>query len=388
MNKKTYKLRLEVKTPLFIGNGVKYSRISYINDFENRKIFILDEAKWIDFLTKRKATDIFIDYIQRKGKFTDIKQFLTENNRIFKIQNLSSIFPSISTHTLSTRHLDKMNNNDIEAFIKSMNGLPYIPGSSIKGAINNAVFKKIIGNNYKDSEKIANYIDSYAKTRRMDFDSKRIIKEAMDYKRIINDKSKEFKGMSGIQISDSSFFALENLKIYRKFDISPKNPDERDPGEKVSQRSAIPLFRECAEVGTKVDFTIGIDSMKLKPEYGIKNINDLLEIINDSFETLYGGKGVISEYRLINQFLPESAKEGVLIQLGGGAGFHSKTAISGLALPSKEKNNLTAKVLSVKFRNHKHDKGVRVISPRCLKVVNVKNKKMLMGICQLSKVQE
>lgn len=384
MNKKTYNVKLEVKSPLFIGNGVKYSRINYINDFSNKRIYILDEIKWIEFLTKKMATDLFINYVQKKGKFTDIIQFLKENNRLFRIENFEKIYPSISSHYLSTSHLDKMNNNEIESFIKGYFGLPYIPGSSIKGAISNAILKRSLENNYEDSEKIAQYIEQYSKTKRLERNVKSILESKLDFQKNINGKTTPYKGMAGIQISDSTTFPLENLKIYKKVDIAPRNPEEID----MMEKGDLPLFRECAEIGTTVEFKIGIDFMKINPNYGINSIDDLMEIINQSFESIYGEKGVISEYKLINQFLPESRKGLVFMQLGGGAGFHSKTALSGLALRARDRNILTSKILSVKFRNHKHEKGVKVISPRCLKVVNVGKKKILMGICEISKIRE
>lgn len=383
MNKETYTLKLQVKSPLFIGSGQSYNRINYVNDYSSKKIYILDENKWINYLMANNVIDNFIENIGNAPERFDLKRFIEKYNRIFRIRDFQKFYKKISSHVLDTSHLSNIKSHPINIFIKDFQGRPYIPGSSIKGAISNAILKDIVYRSSNELRKVTDFVKNYNfRNKRSARTIDNNIMKNMDYKkRVPGQQISEFKGMAGIQISDSTAFSLNDLKIYKKVDIAPRSFDDANPEEKSSK---IPLFRECAEIGTEIEFKIALDYMKLHPDFNIRSLNDLLQILNRSFEMVYGSKGVFSTYKHVAQFLPQQDKNETFLQLGGGAGFHSKTIISSLKVDAKERNKMAAKILSVRAPRHKHDRGFRFISPRCLKIADIKKQKILMGICKIS----
>ena len=230
--------------------------------------------------------------------------------------------------------------NTIHSFVKNIEGKPYIPGSSIKGAI------------------VSAFIGYHAREKNLD------------------DRQIKNMKIKGISVSDSTPFDIENLELYKKKDRIIINGEEK--------QNELPIYRECAIPGTVVDFTIRIDD-KLIKESGISNFKGLESIYDalyDKFTALYDDEfGIINKYHTILDYIP--GEDGVLI-LGGGAGFHSKSILSSL-YGFNYAFDETQKVLQKGIAKKHHHENDDTICPRAIKLADV-GKMVYMGFCKIYKV--
>lgn len=127
-----HRIKITTLSPVCIGNGQKLSPIAdYI--YDNKQIHYLNKAKIEDFLAQ--DSDLMDKYIQgivygmdnNKTNFS-LKEFL-ENS--LKLSPNEYILHSIDTKIKSPKELNSIIKN-------ASNSSPYIPGSSLKGAIKTA----------------------------------------------------------------------------------------------------------------------------------------------------------------------------------------------------------------------------------------------------------
>jgi len=161
----TKNLKIETLSPVFIWKGDDYSKFDYTvktiksNGRDNLEIKIYDINKLIDDLDKYFNEDeIFevLDDIEEMMKGnddnSDIITYLKGKNKNIPINKYK-----ISEYRTSI--MDFRYKKDIKTFInqKSIPHIPYLPGSSIKGAINTAL---LYGALKDDDEKLKNIINS------------------------------------------------------------------------------------------------------------------------------------------------------------------------------------------------------------------------------------
>lgn len=134
-------------------------------------------------------------------------------------------------------HINGFKNHNIYSFIKNANREPYIPGSSIKGALVTALLSQILQNNTKKSIQYLNEIYSMLEESKISNKANKInsniIKNSFDYKANYDDVN--IKGMSGISISDSEPFKKENLKLYKKKDLIIVNGNIKSKKSMIDQ---------------------------------------------------------------------------------------------------------------------------------------------------------
>lgn len=122
-----HKISIEVLSPLFIGAGQEKDWVRGI-DFVQYKgeIFILDKEKL--FLGLDDQLQAKYLSLVSQGKLMDLEAFITSN-----------VDPE-DYHKLVYGYDGRLPANEIKTLIRGANGNPYIPGSSIKGAISSVVF--------------------------------------------------------------------------------------------------------------------------------------------------------------------------------------------------------------------------------------------------------
>lgn len=382
--KYTYKLKIKVISPIYIGSGDVCSRCDYINIPEEKKIYLLDKKKWIDFLVKSKLYDSFISNITQYGSNLDIYRWLKINYRFINEKKLPEFISSMSEVIFDITHINGFKNHNIYSFIKNANREPYIPGSSIKGALVTALLSQILQNNTKKSIQYLNEIYSMLEESKISNKANKInsniIKNSFDYKANYDDVN--IKGMSGISISDSEPFKKENLKLYKKKDLIIVNGNIKS--KKIDDR---PVYRECIDVGSETNFTLTIDTSKLKQDLEIKNIDSIMDALSLRIKLLFGDNGIISAWGQSSNYLPDNIFDKGVLQIGGGVGFHSKTLMSSICSSREEANKLTGKILDKIFKGKKHylDKP---ISPRALKLATVNNQDVFMGFCKIKEIKQ
>lgn len=340
---RNYKIKLKILSPTYIGSGESYNRCDYIRI--GNEVCVLNQNKWIEYLKETRLLNSFIDQLERYGKNTRIDQWLKLNGK--KVEEVEKKCGLIKFQIAKG---EEFKNNDILSFVKNAEGKPYIPGSSIKGAIISALVGAIAKNN-----NITNY---------------------RDIQRV---------KISGISVSDSAAFDTNDLEVYKKIDNVVVNNEIK--------KASLPIYRECVKSGAETEFAITIDQYKFNNSFSnlkINNIdiNKIFDVLNEKYNDLFGIDGVISKFEKSLDYLPNKANEKGVIILGGGTSFQAKSIISSIYPSAKEAINATKDILNNlrSFKKHKHYLD-NPISPRALKVVNDNGRQVYMGFCKLEVIK-
>gem|GEM_PF-1028440 len=403
-DKITYRLKLQVLTPLFVGGGDNFNltRVNYAFVPHEKKIYVLDERKWFDYLHQKRLLNEYANYIRlvsgAKSGGADIYQWLRSKEARLKAR-AEAVLKQASSREYSTAWHPDFRTNNIHGFIKDPSGRPYIPGSTIKGALRTAVMSSLL-QKMPSGRAYVRELESVLEGKKADSEGKKkfnrkeleklgskIESSLLDFQENINGCPETFKGMAGLSVSDSTPFPPEDLILVKKKDLSLVDGELKGEGGK---KGSIPLYRECARPGTEVEFTLTIDFFKINRDYNINSFDDIAGALQKQFQALFGPAGVISFWKKSLGFIPPEALaedgRGIVV-LGGGTGYHSKSVISSLAHDPGEANELTRKILQGIFPAHKHYQD-RPLSPRTLKLARLKGQDRLMGICRISEVKE
>ena len=264
-----------------------------------------------------------VESLMKAGKYND---FLTgvSQNRVHDLKNFldrCSINPSpfiLYDLPFNAYKNTRSNLNDLKLFMRNGQNEAYIPGSSLKGALRTCLLLKLTEDK-KDNQM--------------------------------------FKSLS---ISDSDIIRDESFEIYQKVDFtSPKK-----------QPSSLSLYRECIKPGTCVNFMLSLGE-------GL-TISQLKKEIRETYISYHNNWA--SRIRSAQEH-PNLMGDRLLIYLGGGPGFVSKT------LHYKEKPPQVAKrsvleILKKKFPVYKKiDKPQN--APMAVKLAPSAAGDLEMGLCEL-----
>ncbi|HZK43632.1 MAG TPA: type III-A CRISPR-associated RAMP protein Csm5 [Syntrophomonadaceae bacterium] len=363
---------LRTLSPLFIGSGERYTKKEYIFDANKREIYFPNLPKFIAFLKKQNLLNHYENFLLQ-ARERDLRNFLRKNG--INPQEYSA-FTEYQIDAEEAAEHPKF--HEIVTFIKDAYGLPYIPGSSLKGAIRTAIAAQLIkSGNYNWARRNIDNADNRGNSRNyLRYESnnlERRVFNQLEHKdknnEIIRNAVNDF--MQGIRVSDSRPLEYNNLTLVGKH--------ERKPDGDVR---LLPIFRECLKPGSEARLQITLDKPMLnKVGISMDTIEDALHNFADA------------HYEVFEQYfqeLPEdaetTAKQGVDVILGGGAGFVSKTLTYNLY---NERNQALSKVTDIMKKqfppNHGHNKNISLhkVAPHILKTTMYKGQYYQMGRCEL-----
>ncbi|WP_028330919.1 type III-A CRISPR-associated RAMP protein Csm5 [Brachyspira alvinipulli] len=353
---KTYLMKLTTLSPVFIGSGEEVKKNGYI--FDNNKIFMVDENKLIDFLYSKKydIKKLTSDFFSKD--FT-IKEFIRKF--IKKKFNEIDIYKYIIDGDIS---------NNISTFIKSSNGNPFFPGSSIKGAIRTAIIACEI---MDDRDKVYDFI----KKEKIDIfgsssskiESFIISEMASKYNFKENSENNIF---NLIKVEDSGDILEKEKKLFvsKRIDFSTYE----------SNFNKMPKSIEFIKPNVKTFFTITVDK-------SIKyfDMNNLLLILSKYFN--YQFEFYTKAFPDINECLKVSSLDSnnnyiyykkflslddckPNIFLGGNNGYYSKNIFYSMLLEDFNYDYYMNKLKEHFDKNskHKHRMKDTEISPRTLRL--------------------
>ena len=284
--------------------------------------YIYDKYKeQVDIIDDAK----FIEVLIKAGKYdvfvSEVRQKKVNDLRYFLSQHkIDSKFFKLYSLPVNAFKNTKHRLNDLSLFIRDGNGEAYIPGSSLKGALRTCILSK------PDDDKKDNPL---------------------------------FKNLS---ISDSSVISNDAFKVYQKIDFSSKK----------KQPNSLPIYRECIKPGTSINFTISFDDVDITLDQIKEGINKTYNCYHDNWASKIKDP----------QIHPNSKGNRLLIYLGGGAGFVSKT------LHYKEKKPEIAKrdildILKKKYPAYKKLRNPQNV-PIAVKItISASRGEPEMGLCEL-----
>ena len=376
------KMKLEVLTPLHIGGADYKSKLDkkeYIFDKDKKTLTLIDNEKFIAFLIKKNLFEKYIAYIENnvnakvmiQNRNINLFNFLKANNIDKDIQDFRKKAPIKLDMNIE-------NMNDIKLMLRDVQGKPYIPGTSIKGAlINLLLVDYIIKNREKFSKEKRIILSECKKTN----DDRSIRGLKNDIKKIVNqieksiiysdNKSLEKSKKFGISVSDSYSYSNTRTNFYQDIDEKRTNKSGEDKSRPM------PVAREYIIANSIFDFDITLDIDLLEEsKLKIKNIDDLIDSIENAMSYL------------INVLEDKNSPRTENLVLGANTGFLQKTIVYALFEDEKERLEVVKKLLHKNQKNvignHLNDK----FAPRVLNRIKINNKNLLAGLVKIMKVEE
>lgn len=366
---KQYHLRIKTLSPVFIGSGDSLTKKEYLFIPQRKEIRFVNQQKLFQLLEFKNLLSAYEDFIlgnQKDLYFWMSSQHLKQDE-IRSVQSYS-VYAGNAMDTASGYNL-----TGIQLFVKDAYGRPYIPGSSLKGAIRTAILADMTyKRNYTD--RISGYLDKLNSNKwRKEFqqESENVETECLNLLKYYDSYGKEVSAknavtsvMKGIQITDGKPLSIDALTLCKKVDFSING----NPGKTN-------VARECIRPGVVSEHVLTLDRQVL----GAANldVSSIQSAIQHAFEIQ--SRYFLSHFPKIRG-MDATPSNGTELFLGGGAGFASKTIL--YSMLKDESLPLTAELMKRSAAHHEEDieKGV---SPHMLKCTQYDGKFYLMGRCEV-----
>ncbi len=360
---KKYDVVLTTVGPVFIGSGREINKKEYIL-FAN-KIGVLDIRAFMLFLRKKGLTNRFEDFVLNDFR-SDLKQWL-QNNHL----STNDIAPFLR-YTLENGDtvLERRTKAQIMEFIKDPYGLPYVPGSSIKGMLRTILLSKLIMDGGISDSAIRGFkrgVSNPNRLKRNQYMGREVKNLETDAYHTLARNPERIEDavndvLSGLIISDSKPLSMDAIILCQKVERHKNGEEKR-----------LNLLRECIRPGEKIAFTITIDE-KICP-FTMDDIKDAVQQFYATYCDCF-----------LDKFKGVGRGRDNTVYLGGGAGFVSKTVVypmlgeeDGLdATVAIYRNTLNSKI----FNDHKHNMDRQLgVSPHIIKMTHYEGQSLQMGEC-------
>lgn len=361
-----YTLRLTALEPLFIGSGEQLDKSEYIFNPTSNKFYVMDKTKMFNGLNRRGLIDRFTRAIMTTRNFS-LYNFCRENNipndEYIEWAKYSYIIPEGAN----------FRNTPIHTIIKDSYGLPYVPGSSVKGALRNAVLNSVLLNSNNEYNDFANRAENEPFSKRNRYLSR--VAEELDIRAFHtrnrpNTKPKDAVNsiFAGLRIGDSKPLDLNDIVLCPKLDRRPNG-----------SYNEINIHRECLAPDTVVELPVEIDTSIFPYD-----AERLCKCIHDMYN--------MEVNRFLSKFSGFQKEDDIVLYLGGGSGFLSKTAVYSLYKDDKKALNFASKILDnvdsikkdgSKVGNHLKDPQRYGVSPHMWKRTVCGDYEGDFGLCQV-----
>lgn len=365
---KSYQLVLKTVGPVFVGSGKEISKKEYIF-LEKQQVAVLDIPQVYGMLKKLHKDQEYEKYLLDNNR-DDMGTWLKKNN--ISVDQIRPFIRYILDNSNSV--IENKRQLQIMECIKDPYGIPYIPGSSLKGMLRTIFLSYDIikreGVYAKEKEKITAEVFSRNKENRTTYLRENaanientcfhtLKRPDTKYRDAVNDY------LQGMVISDSEPLRMEDLVLCQRIELHTDG-----------QTKSLPVLRECIRPGTLIRFTITIDTSvcPIDEQKLMEAVKAFLVVYYRCFGKAFAGLDKLH----INQ-----------VFLGGGCGFASKTVVYPM-FDKAEGIKITKAIFSKTGvpRIHKHDLDEKYgVSPHIMKCSRYHGQLLQMGLCNL-KLQE
>ncbi|KXT78672.1 CRISPR-associated protein, Csm5 family [Streptococcus sp. DD11] len=292
---RTFKLTLRTMAPVHIGSGEKYTNREFI--YENKAYYFPDMGKFYSSMVEKGLSDKFESFLMEHGKAAKNNRLISflEGNRI-RERNFGGYKIKETGFEKDEEEGKKGTINEVSKFIRDGFGKPYIPGSSLKGALRTVLL------NTHPQWKTTNFISEYGRIKK---ENKEVIPWGAERNQKFDDLFNE------IRVSDSLSLKVkgrechsQDLILVQKWDYSAtaKTP------------KPIPLYREALPPFTAVEFLITTTSDRAAKM--IEQLGSLSLEFYNSYKAFFLDE-FDEQYRQANVQYP--------LYLGAGSGAWTKT---------------------------------------------------------------
>lgn len=300
---KEYDFELVTKAPVYIGSGETVGKKEYIYNRRDNKVFFMDLDKMYRGFMKRNLLSDFQEYLLQDRY--DLFYFMKNHNIAPKEYLQWADYSAVA----GDPQMINRSTSAISRFVKDAYGEPYVPGSSLKGALRTILQTAYYLKNSRQAEMIAGKImgesrkGAGAKYERLEkMMSRDAFHRQLFHDTEIGDTQNDI--MRGLIVSDSEPLSRKSMCICQKIDLGLDGRQKR-----------LNILRECIVPDTVVRFKITID--KSVCSYTAKKV---VEATKEFYQNY------LQEFVEKYHSAPAVHGSGAVFYLGGGAGYLSKTA--------------------------------------------------------------
>ena len=367
----TIPFTLEVITPVSIGNGQVAKVLDYILDASNQEVYILNPKKWFQYLYSLQKLSDYEAYIKSYTSGYTKETIYEWMERTIGIPD-DTVLSSVSKRQLRCvkSSISKRSLNNVNLCMTDLNGMPYIPGSSLKGVIISAVIAYIVENNEVFRHEWQNkLIDASNNDRELH----RCIREY--------GKALDILILSCIKKSTGEWYSDGVKKLFHSISVSDVMLPSKDKTttyilpryDSVAgqyKRNTLSLYRECITPNTKLEGILSVNIHELQ-KVGIHSTLKLLEIIETDTQRLVNRWKQVFRGDIEQSCIHDL--KSVTCLIGNSIGFLHKTLLMTLFDDHRDEVNVVKSILG---NGHRRD---RIISPRTLKLTKYKGKDYIFG---------
>lgn len=320
---KPRKMKLTLLTPLHIGaerEGATPLNLILYQD----KSYVINEERLFGFLNEKTLLDSFLNEIEEKED-----KFVLTN--FFKDKNLleEGILKKVRRYSLNNPA--NLSPDKIKPFVRNGYARPYIPGTSLKGALRTAIMWKILkelkeNNEPRFKEKIVQFIEE-----KLNFYEKKPYKEKRRQQDWVKKTffSRGWPGLlelifQGFRLPGAGFRYDAHTDILRVLKVSDTNSLDKDSLtlkkvevlSKVGERYKLnkPTYLETIPQGKELNFSLKIDE-ELLENFRKENQNRKDTLLPfESIKAIIGNP--LQAAREFTENLREEKKEAYFSQLG------------------------------------------------------------------------
>lgn len=291
-------MKLEILTPVHIGSGDRYLATDFV--IKKDRVVFINSVRFFEEVDKKGLDPIDVAKEIGEGK-KSIEDFVDPYKIKIRVVPFNGRKPR----------------REILAHIKSQ-GRPYIPGSSIKGAIRTALLWKDVNDNRDLLDWTINHIkEKIRRSKRGYLDRRDLIKlddeleEKVFRKAMLTEKRADPKNdlLRALKTYDSEF--VDGYSVYQINFLGMGN---------------FSVLAECLDAGQVVEFEMNID------EFALKYLNQKLDYDYILSATREFAEKIV-EVEVNRNYPPEAKREfknalragGIILRVGWGTGWYSST---------------------------------------------------------------
>lgn len=358
-------MRITALSPIHVGDGSKIGKKEFIQMGIRKPVMVPDTDKMLQNLHTLGKDNTYADFMINEQRIS-LGQWLNKQRipeKTIESWKCYSMDPGDAFIRQSNGRSDETPKN-IACFVKDPYKKPYVPGSTLKGMLRNALLCWRIN---KNPDKFSVAIERLCLAAKHGGKGKSFLAREMNELETAvfhtlgrNERQENAVNsvMSGLVVSDSLPTDEKQMILAQKIDVSLKGEEK-----------PLPILREALKPGTWIDFEITIDTRLC--DVTMTEIMKALDYFSQiSYEYFYKRFG-------------RGSKEPGIVWLGGGAGFLSKTMIYPVYVDEAVKlaDKVFQATIGNNYNRHKHGKDIaNGVAPHVCKCTRYQGKIYDMGM--------